>query len=82
MERISLYDRLVNENLAKWHEDYLKHKKWVQDFNNNKWQSYKNVARYNMAIKYELWLPDHLIENSSGLADLENTIKQLIKASK
>lgn len=65
--------------LTKWHEDYLKHKKWVQDFKNTKYSSYNDVARWHIAKKYELWLPDWVIESCWGLYELEYRIEDLIK---
>jgi len=68
--------------LAKWHEDYLKHKKWVQDFKNTKYSSYEDVARWHIAKDYELWIPDSVIHSCHGLIELKNIIEQLIKEAR
>lgn len=68
--------------LTKWHEDYLKNKKWVQDFNNDKWQSFNDVARYYIATHYELWIPNTLIERCSGIAEIEHIVKYYIYMNK
>ena len=69
----------MNNELTKWHNDYLKNKKWVQDFQNTKWSSFKDVARWHIAKDYELWIPDYIIDNCHGLIELKHKIEQLIK---
>lgn len=71
--------QIYTTDYAKWHEDYLKNIKWVQNFNNNKWQSFNDVARWYIAKHYELWIPDYIIEGCSGIAEIERIVKYLIK---
>lgn len=68
--------------IAKWHEDYLKHKKWVQDFKSTKNSSFNDVARWHIAKDYELWIPDYIIERCYGLIELKNKIESIIKINK
>ncbi len=76
MENSPNYTEIKTSIINEWHNDYLKHKKWVQEFKNTKYSSYNDVARWHIATKYELWIPDHVIESCSGIAELENLIKK------